>query len=94
MDPQTVEAVAAQTGLTKDEVDKVAAALNELQSDPPVGRVIHRPENGDVAVRVRQYGETYWRVTSTDDRTWIEADLVGWDVLLDPAKAETLTPDK
>jgi hypothetical protein len=54
-----------------------------------VGQVIRNPATGDVAVRVHQYAETYWRVTSTDDRSWIEADLVGWDVLLDPAKAET-----
>ena len=88
MDQKTVEAVVAQTGLTKEEVDKVAEALKDLRVEPAIGSVRYRPENGDVAVHVRQYGEVYWRVVSTDDRNWVETDVVGWDVLLDPVKEE------
>jgi hypothetical protein len=84
-----IEAAVVAAGFTKADLPKVMEALAEATTDPAVGQVIRNPATGDVAVRVHQYAETYWRVTSTDDRSWIEADLVGWDVLLDPAKAET-----
>lgn len=86
---KTVTAVAKQSGVTKDEVTKVLEALETLTVDPAVGTVAHNPATGDVAVFVRQYAETYWRVTSPDDRSWVEAKLVGWDVLVDPSKAAT-----
>ncbi len=88
-----IEAAVVAAGFTKADLPKVMEALAEATSDPAVGQVIRNPATGDVAVRVHQYAEMYWRVTSKDDRTWIEADLVGWDVLLDPAKAETLKPE-
>jgi hypothetical protein len=84
-----IEAAVVAAGFNKADLPKVMEALAEADTDPAVGQVIRNPATGDVAVRVHQYAEMYWRVTSTDDRTWIEADLVGWDVLLDPAKAET-----
>lgn len=93
MDAKTIEAIAAESGLTKDEVTKVVDALEGLQTDPAVGAIRHNPATGDVAIFVRQYGETYWRAVSPDDRNWVEQELVGWDVLVDPAKAETLTPE-
>jgi hypothetical protein len=93
MNQKTINAVAKQTGVTKDEVAKVVEALEALQTDPAVGEVRHNPVTGDVAVYVRQYGETYWSVVSTDDRHWVETDVLGWDVLVDPAKAETLEPE-
>jgi putative photosynthetic complex assembly protein len=44
--------------------------------------VLRDPATGDTAVCVRQYGKTYWRVRSTDDRTWtVFEPIVGWDVL-------------
>jgi hypothetical protein len=90
-----IEAAVVAAGFTKADLPKVMEALAEATTDPAVGQVIRNPATGDVAVRVHQYAEVYWRVTSTDDRSWIETEpLVGWDVLLDPAKAETLTPDK
>jgi hypothetical protein len=89
-----IEAAVVAAGFTKADLPKVMEALAEATSDPAVGQVIRNPATGDVAVRVHQYAEMYWRVTSKDDRSWIETDLLGWDVLLDPAKAETLTPDK
>ncbi len=84
-----IEAAVVAAGFTKDDLPKVMEALAEATTDPAVGQVIRNPATGDIAVRVHQYTEMYWRVTSTDDRTWIEQELVGWDVLLDPAKAET-----
>lgn len=93
MDERIVEAVATESGVTKDEVAKVVEALEALTTDPAVGAIRHNPATGDVAIRVRQYAETYWRVVSPDDRNWVEPELVGWDVLVDPAKAETLTPE-
>jgi hypothetical protein len=51
---------------------------------------VRNPTNGDVALFVRQYAETYWRVYSTDDRTWTEFEpLVGWDVLHEAAAVVT-----
>jgi hypothetical protein len=53
-----------------------------------------------VALCVRQYGKTYWRICATDDRTWIETDrtwaeteIAGWDVLFDPQTAEESVDD-
>jgi hypothetical protein len=83
-----IEAAVVAAGFTKDDLPAVMEALAEATSDPAVGQVIRNPATGDVALRVHQHAETYWRVYSTDDRTWIEAELLGWDVLLDPAKAE------
>jgi hypothetical protein len=88
-----IEAAVVAAGFTKADLPKVMEALAAATSDPAVGQVIRNPATGDVALRVHQYAETYWRVYSTDDRTWIEAELLGWDVLLDPAKAETLKPE-
>jgi hypothetical protein len=85
---KTVEALAAASGVVKEEVAKVVEALEALQTDPSVGEVRHNPATGDVAVFVRQYAETYWSVVSVDDRHWVETDVVGWDVLVNPAKAE------
>ncbi len=48
---------------------------------PVVGTVLRHPNSGDVALCVSQYGKTYWRIYATDDRTWIETEIVGWDVL-------------
>jgi hypothetical protein len=77
--------------LSEEDAAKVIAALEAAAVDAGVGTVLHNPATGDVAVRVRQYAETYWRVYSTDDRTWIEQELVGWDVLHE-AKAAVTTP--
>lgn len=84
-----IEAAVVAAGFTKDDLPAVMEALAAATSDPAVGQVIRNPATGDIAVRVHQYAEMYWRVTSTDDRSWIEAELLGWDVLLDPVKAET-----
>jgi hypothetical protein len=89
-----IEAAVIAAGFTKADLPKVMEALAAATADPAVGAILHNPATGDIAIRVHQYAEMYWRVTSKDDRSWIEADLLGWDVLLDPAKAETLTPDK
>jgi hypothetical protein len=89
MNKQTVAAVAKESGVTKDEVTKVLEALEAVTVEPAVGTIVRNPATGDAAIYVRQYAKTYWRVTSPDDRSWIEAELLGWDVLLDPAKAET-----
>jgi len=94
MDKKTVTAVAKESGVTKDEVTKVIEALEALAVDPAVGTVVHNPATGDVAVYVRQYAQTYWRVTSLDDRSWVETELLGWDVLVDPAKAATTDTPK
>jgi hypothetical protein len=85
---KTIDAVAAESGVTKDEVAKVIQALESVQTDPAVGQVRHNPATGDVAIFVRQYGETYWSVVSVEDRHWVESDTVGWDVLVDPVKAD------
>jgi hypothetical protein len=88
-----IEAALAGADLDEETTAKVIAALEAVAVDAGVGTVLHNPATGDVALLVRQYDEVYWRVYSTDDRTWIEAELLGWDVLLDPAKAETLKPE-
>jgi hypothetical protein len=89
MNKQTVAAVAKESGVTKDEVTKVLEALEAVTVEPAVGTIVRNPATGDVAVYVRQYAETYWRVYATDDRTWIEPELVGWDVLHEAAAVAT-----
>jgi hypothetical protein len=84
-----IEAALAAADLDKETTDKVIAALEEVTTDPGVGTVHRNPATGDVAVYVRQYAETYWRVYATDDRTWIEPELVGWDVLHEAAAVAT-----
>ena len=77
--------------LTEEDAAKVIAAIEAVTTDPGVGTVLRDPATGDVAVFVRQYEETYWRVRSTDDRTWtLFEPLVGWDVLHEEAGAVTL----
>lgn len=77
--------------LSEEDAAKVIAALEAVTTDPGVGTVLHNPATGDVALYVRQYEETYYRVYSPDDRTWIETEpLVGWDVLHEEAGAVTL----
>jgi hypothetical protein len=88
-----LEAAVVAAGFTKADLPKVMEALADATTDPAVGTILRNPATGDVAVRVHQYTEMYWRVTSTDDRSWVEAELLGWDVLHDPAKAETLKPE-
>jgi hypothetical protein len=87
-----IEAALAAADLDKETTDKVIAALEAATTDPGVGTVLRNPATGDVAVYVRQYEETYYRVYSPDDRTWTEFEpLVGWDVLFD-APAVVTTP--
>ena len=75
--------------LSEEDAAKVKAALEAVTSDPAVGTVLRNPATGDVAVRVHQYAEFYWRVYSTDDRTWIETEpLVGWDTVFAPVSAD------
>lgn len=91
MDAVTVAALKT-AGLSEDDQAKVIAALEAVITDHGVGTVLRNPATGDVAVFVRQYAETYWRIYATDDRTWIEQQpLVGWDVLFD-APAVVTTP--
>jgi hypothetical protein len=76
--------------LSEEDAAKVIAALESVTTDPGVGTVLHNPATGDVALYVRQYGETYFRIYSPDDRTWIETEpLVGWDVLHEEAAVVT-----
>jgi hypothetical protein len=84
-----IEAAVVAAGFTKDDLPKVLAALDDLTTDPGVGTVVREPNTGFVAMYVRQYAETYWRVYSTDDRTWIEQEIVGWDVLHEAAAVVT-----
>lgn len=78
--------------LSEEDAAKVIAALESVTTDPGVGTVLHNPATGDVALRVGQYGQFYWRVYSPDDRTWVETEpLVGWDVLHE-AVAVVTTP--
>ena len=94
MDAKTIEAVAADSGLSAKSVQKVVDSLESVVVDPAPGTVIRNPATGDVATRVRQYGETYWRVVASDDRTWTEFEpLVGWDVLYDAPAAVTTPGD-
>jgi hypothetical protein len=68
--------------LSEEDAAKVIAALESVTTDPGVGTVLRNPATGDVALFVQQYAETYYRVYSTDDRTWtLFEPLVGWDVL-------------
>ena len=87
MDAATQNVIKAT--LTDEEAAKVIAALEAAAVEDGVGTVLHNTATGDVAVRVRQYAETYWRVYSTDDRTWIEPEIVGWDVLHEAAAVAT-----
>ena len=86
-----IEAALAAADIDPETTAKVIVALEAVAVEPGVGTVLRNPANGDVAVFVRQYAETYWRVRSTDDRTWTEFEpLVGWDVLHEEAAAATL----
>jgi hypothetical protein len=87
MDAATQNVIKAN--LSDEDAAKVIAALEAVAVEAGVGTVLHNPATGDVALRVRQYAETYWRVYSTDDRTWIEQELVGWDVLHEAAAVAT-----
>jgi hypothetical protein len=91
MDATTQDVIKAT--LTDEEAAKVIAALEAVAVEAGVGTVLHNPATGDVALRVRQYAETYWRVYATDDRTWIEPELVGWDVLHEAAAVATTPGD-
>ncbi len=79
--------------LSEEDAARVIAALEAVTTDPGVGTVLRNPANGDTAVYVRQYTESYWRVRTTDDRTWTEFEpIVGWDVLYTPAAITTDAP--
>jgi hypothetical protein len=84
---------AALAGADEETTAKVLAALEAVAVEAGVGTVLHNPATGDVALRVRQYDEVYWRVYSTDDRTWIEPEIVGWDVLHEAAAVATTPGD-
>jgi hypothetical protein len=88
MDAKSLAAVQAAE-LSPEDQAKVIAALEAVAVEQGVGTVLHNPATGDVALRVRQYDEVYWRVYATDDRTWIEPELVGWDVLHEAAAVVT-----
>jgi hypothetical protein len=89
MDARTVAALQT-AGLSEEDQAKVVAALESVTTDPGVGTVLRNPATGDVAVFVRQYEETYYRVYSPDDRTWTEFEpIVGWDVLHEAAAVVT-----
>jgi hypothetical protein len=88
MDAATQNVIRAT--LSDEDAAKVIAALEAVTTDPGVGTVLRHPNSGDVALHVRQYDETYWRIYATDDRTWIETEpLVGWDVLHEAAAVVT-----
>jgi hypothetical protein len=90
MDATTQDVIRAT--LSDEDAAKVIAALEAAAVEAGVGTVVRNPANGDTAVFVRQYAETYWRVVSVDDRTWTEFEpLVGWDVL-HQAEAVVTTP--
>jgi hypothetical protein len=84
-----IEAALAGADLDEETTAKVLAALEAVAVEQGVGTVLHNPATGDVALFVGQYAETYWRVYSTDDRTWIEQEIVGWDVLHEAAAVAT-----
>jgi hypothetical protein len=85
----TIEAV-LNSELSPEDAAKVKAALEAVAVEPGIGTVLRHPNSGDVALHVRQYDQTYWRIYSTDDRTWIETEpLVGWDVLHEAAAVVT-----
>jgi hypothetical protein len=87
MDAKTVEVINAN--LSEEDAAKVVAALEAAAVEDGVGTVLHNPATGDVALRVRQYGETYYRVVSQDDRAWVETQIAGWDVLHEAAAVVT-----
>jgi hypothetical protein len=88
MDATTQDVIRAT--LSDEDAAKVIEALEAVAVEQGVGTVLHNLATGDVALRVRQYAEVYWRVYSTDDRTWIETEpLVGWDVLHEEAAVVT-----
>ena len=92
MDAKIVAALTA-ADIDPETATKVVEALEAVAAEPGVGTVLRNPENGDTAVFVRQYAETYYRVYSTDDRTWIEPEIVGWDVLHEAAAVATTPGD-
>jgi hypothetical protein len=92
MDAATQNVIKAN--LSDEDAAKVIAALDAVATEPGVGTVVRNPATGDVALFVRQYAETYWRVVSVDDRTWTEFEpLVGWDVLHEAAAVVTTPGD-
>ena len=89
MDSTTKAVISGE--LSEEDAARVIAALEAVTTDPGVGTVLRNPATGDTAVYVRQYNETYWRVRTTDDRTWTEFEpIVGWDVLY---TTEVITTD-
>jgi hypothetical protein len=93
MDARTVAALHT-AGLSEEDQAKVIAALDSVTTEPPVGTVLRNPATGDVAVYVRQYAETYYRIVSPDDRNWVESEaLVGWDALHKPAVESVPAPE-
>jgi hypothetical protein len=92
MDATTQDVIRAN--LSEEDAEKVIAALEAVVTTPGVGTVLRDPATGDTAVYVRQYAETYYRVYSTDDRTWtVFEPLVGWDVLHEEAAVATTPGD-
>jgi hypothetical protein len=89
-----IEAALAAADIDPETAAKVIEALEAVAVEPGVGTVVRNPENGDTALYVRQYAETYWRVVSVDDRTWtVFEPLVGWDVLHEAAAVVTTPGD-
>ncbi len=89
-----IEAALSAADIDPETAAKVVAALEAAAAEPGVGTVLRDPATGDTAVYVRQYAETYWRVRSTDDRTWtLFEPLVGWDVLHEAAAVATTPGD-
>jgi hypothetical protein len=92
MDATTQDVIKAN--LSDEDATKVIAALEAVVTTPGVGTVLRDPATGDTAVCVRQYAETYWRVRSTDDRTWtVFEPIVGWDVLHEEVAVATTPGD-
>jgi hypothetical protein len=88
-----IKAALVAAELDEETTAKVLAALEAVAVEQGVGTVLRNPATGDVALFVGQYAEKYWRVYSTDDRTWIEPELVGWDVLHEAAAVATTPGD-
>jgi hypothetical protein len=89
-----IEAALAAADIDPETTAKVIATLESVAAEPGVGTVVRNPANGDTAVFVRQYAETYWRVVSVDDRAWtVFEPLVGWDVLHEAAAVATTPGD-
>ncbi len=92
MDATTQDLIRAN--LSEEDATKVIEAIEAVTVTPGVGTVLRDPATGDTAVCVRQYAETYWRVRSTDDRTWtVFEPIVGWDVLHEEAAVATTPGD-